>query len=78
MQMKNLLVGLISSAVLGTLFLCGCETNQQPDASRNAAMAAPYQEGTGVGSSGYNVKPRFYTGPNGANDQSPSTQPAGH
>jgi hypothetical protein len=75
--MKSFIVG-VSIALLGTVFLSGCESNQQPNASQNTAVAAPYQEGTGVSSSGYNVKPRFYTGPNGTNDQSPSTQPAGH
>jgi len=71
-------VGTSCIALAIGVLLCGCESGKQPDASQNASMASPYEAGSGVSSSGYNSRPRFYTGPNGANGQAPSTQPASH
>jgi len=68
-------VSCVMFAVSG-LLLVGCESANQPGASQNSALASPYQAGSGVSSSGFNSKPRFYTGPNGTNERAASTQPA--
>lgn len=74
--MNTIRAGLSCLALVVAAGLCGCESTNQPNASQNASLASPYEAGSGVSSSGYNSKPRFYTGPNGTNDQAPSTQAA--
>jgi hypothetical protein len=59
------------------LAACGCSTGEQQQGSEaNAAQSQPYSPGTGVSSSSFDRHPRFYTGPNGQQEQSPATQPA--
>jgi hypothetical protein len=65
-------------SAIGLACITGCESQSQPTSSQNSTMATPYTSGSGVSSSGFNSKPRFYTGPNGNPDAAPATQPAAH
>jgi hypothetical protein len=62
----------VITVAMGGLIIGGCE-NAPQSGDPNQAMKTQYQEGTGVGSSSYQAKPRFYSNPN---DPSPTPQPA--
>ena len=63
-------VTVIAMTLIGSAIV-GCE-NAPRSGDPNQPMKTQYQEGTGVGSSSYQAKPRFYSSPN---DAAPSTQP---
>lgn len=73
--MKSVFV--VFSMLAMVIAVCGCSNDQQPQTSpANSAESAPYAAGTGVSSSSFDRHPRFYSGQNGDQTQSPATQPA--
>ena len=75
--MRRILGVIGASTMIGAGILAGgCSANDRPQSSEaNSAQSAPYTPGTGVASSSFDRHPRFYTGPNGEQQQAPPTQP---
>lgn len=73
--MKSVFV--VFSMLAMVIAIYGCSDNPQAQGSQaNSAESAPYAAGTGVSSSSFDRHPRFYSGQNGDQTQSPATQPA--
>jgi hypothetical protein len=76
--MKSVRFQISFAVLLGALSLAGCESDSQSHpgnaSEANAALAAPYRPGTGVSGNSFERRPRFYTAPNSADAQGPTTQ----